>query len=46
MIASIEYLLCGIPVVSTRSQGGRERYLLPPFVEFVEAYPESVASAV
>jgi hypothetical protein len=46
MIASMEYLLCGTPVVSIRSHGGRERYLLPPYTEFAEPDPDSVARAV
>ena len=29
MLASCEYLLCGIPVVSTPSQGGRDEFLVP-----------------
>jgi glycosyltransferase involved in cell wall biosynthesis len=46
MMASMEYLLCGTPVVSIPSQGGRNRYLLPPFAEFAAPDPESVARAV
>jgi glycosyltransferase involved in cell wall biosynthesis len=46
MSASMEYLLCGTPVVSIPNQGGRNRYLLPPYAEFAAPDPESVAQAV
>lgn len=46
MRAAIEYLLCGLPVVSTRSIGGRDRYLTPPFSRIVEDDPEAVRGAV
>lgn len=46
MFASVEYLLCGTPVVSTHSQGGRERYLMAPYAELTGDDPEEVAQAV
>ena len=46
MQAAIEYLLCGLPVVSTRSIGGRDRYLMPPFCRLVADDPDRVAAAV
>lgn len=46
MRASMEYRLCGLPVVSTQSTGGRDRYLLGPHVRVVDDRPEAVAAAV
>jgi len=46
MFASMEYLLCGLPVVTTRNRGGRNRYLTPQNSRFVAARPEAVARAV
>lgn len=46
MQASLEYLLCGLPVVSTRSVGGRDRYFMPPFCRIVADDPAAVADAV
>jgi glycosyltransferase involved in cell wall biosynthesis len=46
MRASMEYLLAGLPVVSTPSIGGRERYYTAPYCQVVEATPEAVAMAV
>lgn len=46
MSASMEYLLCGLCVVSTASVGGRERYLMPPYATIVEPDPAAVANAV
>lgn len=46
MRASMEYMLCGLPVVSTRAVGGRERYLIGPHARIVEDDPEAVAAAV
>ena len=46
MRASLEYRFCGIPVVSTRSLGGRDRYLLGPHVRVVDDNPEAIAQAV
>jgi hypothetical protein len=44
--ASLEYLLCGLPVVSTHSIGGRDRYYMPPFCRVVEPDADQVAAAV
>ena len=46
MFASIEYLLCGLPVVSTRSYGGRDEFYDEAYVAIVEDDPEAVASGV
>lgn len=46
MRAAIEYLLCGLPVVSTRSIGGRDRYFLAPFCRIVDDDPCAVRAAV
>jgi glycosyltransferase involved in cell wall biosynthesis len=46
MRASIEYRLCGLPVVSTISTGGRDRYLFGPHVRIVPDDCDSVAAAV
>ncbi len=46
MRASIEYLYCGLPVVSTASKGGRALFFSPHFVEIVEAEPTAVAKGV
>ncbi|MGD0142730.1 MAG: hypothetical protein ABSC92_06205 [Rhizomicrobium sp.] len=46
MRASMEYLLCGIPVVSTESTGGRDRYYQEPFAIVVPDSPEAVRDAV
>lgn len=46
MRASMEYLLCGLAVVTTPSRGGRARYLVPPLAATVEPDAEAVAEAV
>jgi hypothetical protein len=46
MRASMEYRLCGTPVVSTRSVGGRDRYFLGPHVRVVDDHPDAVAAGV
>ena len=46
MLATMEYLLCGIPVVSTPSIGGRDRVLDPRYTLIVEPEPAAVAEAV
>jgi glycosyltransferase involved in cell wall biosynthesis len=46
MFASMEYLMCGLPVVTTRNRGGRNRYLTPLNSTFVAARPAAVARAV
>jgi glycosyltransferase involved in cell wall biosynthesis len=44
--ATTEYQLCGLPVVSTPSQGGREVFLDPEISRIVPPTPEAVAQAV
>lgn len=44
--ASIQYLLCGLPVVTTRNQGGRDTFFHPDYVIWADDTPESVAAAV
>jgi glycosyltransferase involved in cell wall biosynthesis len=46
MYASVEYLLCGLPVVSTASRGGRYEWFDTRFVRVVRDDPNAVASAV
>lgn len=46
MRASMEYLLAGLPVVSTRSIGGRDRYFVGAYCRVVEPDPDMVAKAV
>ncbi|MEZ5873087.1 MAG: hypothetical protein R3D32_14845 [Nitratireductor sp.] len=46
MKASVEYMLCGLPVVSTRSMGGRDRYYVFPFTKVVDDDRDAVAAAV
>jgi hypothetical protein len=46
MWASIEYLLAGLPVVTTVNRGGRDLYLDGRFTRWVEPTPESVTRAV
>lgn len=46
MIASMEYLMAGLPVVSTPSLGGRERYFDPDVTMIVEPNPRAVREAV
>ncbi len=46
MRASMEYLLCGLPVVSTKSIGGRSRYFDHENCVFTDDSPKSVAAAV
>jgi hypothetical protein len=45
-LAAMEYMLTGLPIVSTYSRGGRERYMLPPFCRMVDDNPAAVADAV
>ncbi len=45
MRASTEYLLAGLPIVSTRSTGGRDRYYGLAFVRQVSDDPEAVGAA-
>lgn len=44
--ASIEYLLCGLPVVSTYSIGGRDRYYSKKYCRVVAPEPRAIATAV
>jgi glycosyltransferase involved in cell wall biosynthesis len=46
MRAAAEYMLCGLPVVSTPSIGGRDRILDPGFSRIVPPEPDAVAAAV
>ncbi len=46
MFASMEYLLCGLPVVSTVSQGGRDTFFDPAYVEIVDDTAKAVAFGV
>jgi glycosyltransferase involved in cell wall biosynthesis len=46
MFAAVEYLLCGLPVVSTPSQGGRDVWFDPQFTRIVEPEPQAIAAAV
>jgi glycosyltransferase involved in cell wall biosynthesis len=46
MLASIEYLLAGLPVVSTPSIGGRDHYFDDEFCLVVPADPRSIRDAV
>ncbi len=46
MYASAEYLLCGLPVVSTRSRGGRDVFFDPDYVKIVDDDPAAVRRAV
>jgi hypothetical protein len=46
MRASLEYRLCGLPVVSIKSAGGRDRYLMGPHVRVVDEDPNAIANAV
>ncbi len=46
MFASIEYLLCGLPVVTTKNIGGRDVFFDPAYVEWVEDDPGAVAQGM
>ena len=46
MWASMEYLMSGLPVVTTRNMGGRDHYFDKAYVKWVRATPEAVAAAV
>ncbi|MBV9332206.1 MAG: hypothetical protein JOZ55_11695 [Alphaproteobacteria bacterium] len=46
MRASMEYLLCGVPVVSTQSSGGRDRYYDSTYALCVNPDADAVAAAV
>jgi glycosyltransferase involved in cell wall biosynthesis len=46
MYSAVEYLLCGLPVVSTVSLGGRDEWFDSRFVRIVPDDPRAVAEAV
>lgn len=46
MLAAVQYLLCGLPVVTTESRGGRDVWFEDAFVRVVPPDPEAVHSAV
>jgi hypothetical protein len=46
MRASVEYLLCGLPIVSTESVGGRDAFFEPEFCSVVASDPIAVYRAV
>ncbi|MEZ5942318.1 MAG: glycosyltransferase [Planctomycetaceae bacterium] len=46
MYSATEYLLCGLPVVSTPSLGGRDVWFDPRFTRIVPPRPDAVAAAV
>lgn len=46
MFASMEYLLSGLPVVSTPSRGGRDYFFDPEYCRVVEPDPGAVRAAV
>ena len=46
MFASCEYLLCGIPVVSTPSKGGRDEFFNQENALIVPSAPDAIAQAV
>jgi len=46
MFAATEYLLCGLPVVSTPSLGGRDAWFDPRFTRIVPPDPRAVAGAI
>ncbi len=46
MLASLEYMLSGLPVVSTRSKGGREEYYDPEYTMIVDDTASAVRKGV
>jgi glycosyltransferase involved in cell wall biosynthesis len=46
MAASMEYLFSGLPIVSTRSLGGRDVFFDPEYAHVVDDTPEAVARGV
>jgi hypothetical protein len=46
MFASIEYLLCGLPVLATSSFGGRDIFFDNECAEIVDDTPEAVKSGL
>jgi hypothetical protein len=46
MYSSIQYLLCGLPVVTTKSIGGRDVFFDEEYVVYVDPTPQSVQAGV
>jgi len=46
MLASVEYMLCGLPLVSTPCSGGRELFFDESYVRIVDAHAGAVAAGV
>ena len=46
MLANLEYMLSGLPVVSTKSMGGRDEYYDPEYCLIVDANPAAVRAGV
>jgi glycosyltransferase involved in cell wall biosynthesis len=46
MWASVEYLLCGLPVVTTFNRGGRDRYFSEKYVTWCPPDPSRIKDAV
>jgi glycosyltransferase involved in cell wall biosynthesis len=46
MYASCEYLFCGLPIVTTKSCGGRDEFFRNEYVTMCEDTPEAVRDAV
>jgi glycosyltransferase involved in cell wall biosynthesis len=46
MFSCTEYLLCGLPVVTTPNRGGRNRHLLPAWSKTVAPDPAAIRKAV
>jgi glycosyltransferase involved in cell wall biosynthesis len=46
MYASMQYLMAGLPVVSTPSEGGRSDFYHPDYARVVDPEPRAVAAAV
>lgn len=46
MLASLQYLLAGTPVVTIPSRGGRDRFFLPPYAQIVAADAMNITSSV
>ncbi|MFI5322346.1 MAG: hypothetical protein ACHQ6U_02155 [Thermodesulfobacteriota bacterium] len=46
MYASVQYMLCGLPVVSTRSKGGRDEFFYDRYVKIVDDDSKAVRKGV
>jgi hypothetical protein len=46
MVASMQYLLAGLPIVSTESRGGRDEFFNPDYVRIVADSVDAVAAGV